>query len=170
MLDVLNGIYMGNTLKIPCISRFLVFSPKSKIGGSPVDVFTVYYRVFWMYLQFRRCINIQYIKIHLIHRACKFRMYWQDLDVLCLYWGCIRCIRFIKFVFDVYCVCILDVLEFRLFMVIPGILTGLKLGLPSWFINQPSCSGPEGPRPHLEGAAGRDRTHVTPDEGCRSAN
>ena len=125
MLDVLNGIYMGNTLKIPCISRFLVFSPKSKIGGSPVDVFTVYFRVFWMYLQFRRCINIQYIKIHLIHRACKFRMYWQDLDVLCLYWGCIRCIRFIKFVFDVYCVCILDVLEFRLFMVIAGILTGL---------------------------------------------
>jgi hypothetical protein len=40
-----------------------------------------------------------------------------------------------------------------------------KLGLPSWFINQPDGSGPEGPLPHLEGAAGRYRTHVTPDEG-----
>ncbi len=46
----------------------------------------------------------------------------------------------------------------------------VKLGLPSWFINQPDGSEPEGPRPHLEGAAGRDRTHVTPDAGCRSAN
>ena len=51
-----------------------------------------------------------------------------------------------------------------------GICRFIKLGLPSWFMNQPSCFGPEGPRPHLEGAAGRDRTHVTPDEGCRSAN
>ncbi len=46
--------------------------------------------------------------------------------------------------------------------------SNVKLGLPSWFINQPDGSGPEGPLPHLEGAAGRDRTHVTPDEGCRS--
>ncbi len=40
----------------------------------------------------------------------------------------------------------------------------LKLGLPSRCINQPDGSGPKGPLPHLEGAAGRDRTHVTPDE------
>ena len=28
-----------------------------------------------------------------------------------------------------------------------------KMGVPSRCINQPSCSGPEGPRPHLEGAS-----------------
>ncbi len=32
-------------------------------------------------------------------------------------------------------------------------------------MNQPDGSGPEGPLTHLEGAAGRDRTHATPDEG-----
>ena len=80
-----------------------------------------------MYSRFRRCINIKYIKIHPIHRACKFRMYWQDLDVLCLYWGCIRCIRCILIVFGMYCASILGVLELRinwLSMVIAGILTG----------------------------------------------
>ncbi len=46
----------------------------------------------------------------------------------------------------------------------------LKLGLPSWFINQPDGSGPEGLLLHLKGAAGRDRIYVTPDEGCRSAS
>ncbi len=48
----------------------------------------------------------------------------------------------------------------------------IKLRLPSWFINQPDSSGPEGPPwlPHLEGATGRDWTHVTPDKGYRSAN
>ncbi len=45
-----------------------------------------------------------------------------------------------------------------------------KLGMPSWFINQPDGSGPEGPLPHLEGAAGRDRTHRAPNEDCRYAN
>ncbi len=44
-----------------------------------------------------------------------------------------------------------------------------KLGLTSWFINQPDGSGPECPLPHLEGAAGRDRSHVTPDEDFRSS-
>ena len=58
----------------------------------------------------------KYIKIHLIHLACKSRMYWQDLDVLCLHWGCIRCIRCIKIVFGLYCLCILIVM---LFYVIP---------------------------------------------------
>ena len=104
-----------------------MFSPLSNIGGSPADVFTMYYRVFWMYSRFRRCINIKYIKIHPIHRACKFRMYWQDLDVLCLYWGCIRCIGCILIVFGMYCASILGVLELRinwLSMVIAGILTG----------------------------------------------
>jgi hypothetical protein len=38
-----------------------------------------------------------------------------------------------------------------------------KTGVAQLIINQPDGSGPEGPLPHLEGAAGRDRTHVTPD-------
>ncbi len=46
----------------------------------------------------------------------------------------------------------------------------LKLGFPSWFIDQPDGSGQEDLLPHLEGAAGMDRTHVTSDKGCRSAN
>ena len=39
-----------------------------------------------------------------------------------------------------------------------------KLGLSSWFINQPSCYGPKRPLPDhtLEGAAGRNWTHVKP--------
>ncbi len=63
-----------------------------------------------MYLLFRRCINMKYIEIHPIHWTCKFRMYWQDLHVLCLYWGCIRCIRCILIVFGMYCASILGVL------------------------------------------------------------
>ncbi len=37
-------------------------------------------------------------------------------------------------------------------------------------MNQPDVSGPEGPLLLLEGSVGRDRTHVTPDEGFRSDN
>ncbi len=44
-----------------------------------------------------------------------------------------------------------------------------KTGVAQLIFNQPDGLGPEGPLPHLEGAAGRDRTRVTPDEGCRSA-
>ena len=62
-------------------------------------------------------------------------MYWQDLDVLCLYWGCIRCIRCIKIVFGMYCVSISNVLEFRincLFMVIALMIAGILTGFHHW--------------------------------------
>ncbi len=45
-----------------------------------------------------------------------------------------------------------------------------KTGLTSHFIQQPSSSIPEGPQPHLERTAGRDRTHATTDEGCCTVN
>ncbi len=97
----LRAIYMQKVIYSSLLGCFAVFKKRGEQCGCILDVLACILHV----LAVLRCIDIEYIEIHPNCRALQVWMYWRDLYVLCLYWGCIKCIWCIP----VYLACIVPV-------------------------------------------------------------